>query len=639
MRGGAGGGRGDGAEGRVALVLVFGLLAVLAIRQVGNPDIGFHLKAGEYILSGHGWPANDPFTYTLKDHAYIDTSWGYQVLLASIQRVSGSAGIVLFHAILVLLIFYTVYRTTRLGESDFLTLVPVFLLGALASEMRFEARPEVLSWLFLVLVLHLLHRRARKLPSPLWLLPVIHLIWANCHSLFILGWGAMGCFLIGGILRDRRLDRALLRWSLASVAVTILNPYGWKGTLFPFTLATRMASGNVFAESIGEFVSPFNLRLPPGFPFYPVLPIFSFRILAVLALVSLLPLFRRKRWDLCLLAAAFLVLAAGMIRNMPLLVLAGLPGMAWAFPAEKLLEKIRLGADGIVRFRRVGLALLSLLTIALGLRVFHDAYYIADRRPSRFGLEWNRILLPLDAADFAVRAGLAGPVLNHLNLGATLMWKLPQPVFIDGRLEVVGERFYQEYLAILGTEEGMEAAVARYGIQWTIFPYAINPRLLGRLSRDPRWRLAYVDHLAVIFAREGTAAAGRIDPSLNRLLAQDPRRPEIRSLPGLGGPPRRGAVARWVSGLFRREDFPNLSFNLGLFHIFRGEPVRAGQRFAEAIRESGGAYFEFYADLAAALYPQRRLDEARACDRIVLESDPSNPLARARLSGTPPPIR
>ena len=183
--------------GTVALILGFGLLAVLALRQVGAPDVGFHLKAGEYILSGHGWPRNDPFTTTLKDHPYIDTSWGYQVVLAAIQRGFDSAGVVIFHTLLVLLVFITLTRTVRLGDPDPLTLAGFLFLGGLASEMRFEARPEILSWLFLAVVLHLLHRRALGLPSPLWMLVPIHLVWANCHSLFILGWGVTGCFLIG----------------------------------------------------------------------------------------------------------------------------------------------------------------------------------------------------------------------------------------------------------------------------------------------------------------------------------------------------------------------------------------------------------------------------------------------------------
>jgi hypothetical protein len=42
---------------RVALIAApLLLILVLSIRQIGSLDIGFHLKAGNDVLGGHGWP-------------------------------------------------------------------------------------------------------------------------------------------------------------------------------------------------------------------------------------------------------------------------------------------------------------------------------------------------------------------------------------------------------------------------------------------------------------------------------------------------------------------------------------------------------------------------------------------------------
>ncbi|HEV8335816.1 MAG TPA: hypothetical protein VGR67_05320 [Candidatus Polarisedimenticolia bacterium] len=622
----------------IAFLAIALLLAALSFRQVGNPDTGFHLRAGESILSGNGWPVTDTFTFTLRGHPYVDTSWGYQVLAAAVLGAGGVQGLVLFHAFLILAAFTILWRTTRLEAADRLSFAAFLLLGILASEMRFEARPELLSYAFLAVVLHLLHRHAHGRPAPLWLLPLIHLIWANSHSLFILGWGALACFLVGLRIRDGQVDRRLLGTSAGSVAVTLLNPYGWRGALFPFTLATRLRPGNAFADSIGEFVSPFRLQIPEAFPFYPKLPIFSFRILAVLLLLSLPLLFRRKRWDLLILALAYFPLAAGMIRNMPILVLVALPGLVWSLPAEGLIARAGRGETAKSRIRKALFCLLALLALALGLRVVHDSYYVAARRPTRFGLGWNRLILPLDAAEFAVRAGLRGRMLNHLNFGGTLLWALPQPVFIDGRLEVVGEEFYEEYRRLFDSEDALEEAVGRYDLRWVVFPYATNPAALGRMSRDPRWTLAYVDGLSVIFVRQEDAGS-LVDPRLPSRIGEAPGRQDFRSLPGLGGPPRPGRLGGWLAGLVRRERYPSEDFGLGLFHFYRGEPLRAERRFCEAIRKSGGAYFEMYADLAAALYRQGRIEEGRACDRVVLEADPGNRLALERLSTHAVPTR
>ena len=387
----------------VVLVLFFLVLALLATRQVGSLDVGFHLKAGEHILSGKGWPRMDSFTYTLNDHPYIDTSWGYQVLIALVRRGLDAPGLVIFHAALVLATFFVLYRTARIAPVDPTSLVFFLAAGGVASEMRFEVRSELLSYLFLALVLYLLHRRAEGLRSPLWVLPVIHLAWANSHSLFILGWAAIACFVAGLWIRDRRLDRDLARWGLGTVAVTILNPYGLRGVLFPFTLATRLQKENAFGENIREFVSPFVVKATEQYPFYPRVPIFTFRALAVVAVMALLILLLKRRFHAGLLILAFLPLAAGMIRNIPLLVVAGLPGIVWAIPIERAVGWFGLRG----RPRRVVLAgtasALALVLALLGLRVIHHAYYVAAWRSERFGLGWNHLTLPVDAVKYMER--------------------------------------------------------------------------------------------------------------------------------------------------------------------------------------------------------------------------------------------
>ena len=53
--------------------------------------------------------------------------------------------------------------------------------------------------------------------------------------------------------------------------------------------------------------------------------------------------------------------------------------------------------------------------------------------------------------------------------------------------------------------------------------------------------------------------------------------------------------------------------------------------FAEAIRESDGAYYETYLNLGSALYRIGRLAEARDCYRVVLDDEPGNDLAQERV--------
>lgn len=617
---------------RGILVLMFLLLALLALRQVGSMDAGFHLKAGNHIISGHGWPRTDPFTYTLKDHPYTDTSWGYQVLLALAEKAAGAPGMVVFHLLILVGIFFLLYKTMRLAPVDPSTVVLLLGAGILACEMRYEVRPELLTYFFIAGLLFILHRHAHGRSTPLWLLPLLLWIWANCHALFVLGWVALVCVALGLWLRNRKPDKPLLLRGGIAFLTPLLNPYGLKGVLFPFTLMTRFQKGNPFAQSIGEFVSPFVLRLSDQYPFYPQWPVWTFRVLALLAILALLPLLKQKKYWAVLLCVAFFPLSAKMIRNIPLLVVAALPAMAWALPLSGLWGLLGMRDVGARRAKlamRMVLSGMGLLALILGLRILTGAYYVSTRRADRFGWGWNRLAVPVEAAKYLDRTGLQGPMLNHLNFGGYLMWARKEPVFIDGRLEVVGEEFYKQYQEMLASPEMLESAVSKYGFRYIVFPFSVAPRLLGQLSTDARWRLAHVDPLAAVFVREGPDAQRWVDQA--SIMKQAPAPPAVGRLPGLGGPPRATALGRWVRGLCFRRDFPADSYYLGLFRYFRKEYPQAEAWFRTALASGGEAYYEIYLNLGSALFQQKKYDDAAACYEVVLREEPRTKVARDRL--------
>jgi hypothetical protein len=612
-------------------ILVLALLAVLAFRRVGSVDVGFHLRAGEYILGGNGWPQTDPFTFTLADHRYIDTSWGYQVLIASIQRASGPHGLVLFHVALVVVLFATLARTARLASVDPVSLQILLLIGGVACEMRFRTRPELVSLLLFALVLHLLHRHAEGRASPLWILPCVHLAWANVHSLFILGWVAIACFAVGLAIGRRGFDRPLLRWGAASVAVTFVNPYGWRGVLFPLTLATRFQRENIFAQSIGEFASPFSLKISD--PFYPMIPMFAFQCFLVLSLLALVAAVRRKRWWCLLLWLAFAPLAVQMMRNIPVFVVSCFPATVWGIQPTTIVERLRLRN----RTRQLALAGTISVTAAacviLALRVTHDSYYVSSRRVERFGWDWSATTLPIGAARYAKEAQLNGRVFNTMSFGGYLMWALHDPVFIDSRLEVVGEQFYADYQSVLTSEQAMETSMAQYNIRWAVFPYAEQPRLFRWFNSNPRWRLVYADPLACIFVRReaSSVAVVPVEPRF-RDEPESLSPTTLGALPGFHGNARRTGWALWLSGLVERTELPWVDMNLGAFHLYRGDLDRAEARFARAIRTSKGAFYEPYMNLGAVLYMEKRFADARECYRVALHDAPDNAVARARVS-------
>jgi hypothetical protein len=602
-----------------SLLAVITLLGLFAVRQVGSPDAGFHLATGQSILEERGWPRTDPFTYTVNDHPYIDTSWGYDVLLALFDRAFGVSGLVFLHVAFVIAIFSLLAATARLTRGDPRTLGLLLLLGGLASESRFEVRPELLSYVFLALAAYLLHRRAEGLRSRLWILVPLFWVWSNSHSLFVIGWGLLACFNVGTSVAARRIDRSLLGWSIAAVATAILTPYGWAGLRQSLILFTRMQGGHLFGENIGEYESPWETLSSGQLGFY-LVPMICLFLFVGIVLVSIVPLWKQRRIRCVLLGLVFVPLALTMVRNAPLLVVTCLPGAAWALPLPRVLAALKLTAPVRHTLLRTVPIIVLLFAITMGLRVYNDAYYMQRRRLERFGTGWNRLRVPVEAAAWARNADLPGRMLNTLGSGGYLMWALSEPVFIDGRLEVIGEDFFREYQRTLGSLDAVEESVSRYDIGWMIFPYRDRPDVLQAVSQAPRWRLAYIDDQAVVFVRTNRTSEGIVDDSVRRAHAPSPAL-ELATVPGLGAP-RPGRGRRWLSGLVRRQTYPVSSYSLAVFHYLRGDWHRFAAYSADAIRESRGAYFELYSNLGSGLEALGQLHDARRCYVIALAEVP-----------------
>src|SRR4029077_18711831 len=92
-------------------------------------------------------------------------------------------------------------------------------------------------------------RNVEYRPRLIWYLPLLQLLWVNCHALFVLGLVVGACYLADCVLRDFARGRCGLApptdspsarapvWAVPLVGVACLvNPYFEEGALFPLTL-------------------------------------------------------------------------------------------------------------------------------------------------------------------------------------------------------------------------------------------------------------------------------------------------------------------------------------------------------------------------------------------------------------------
>ena len=107
---------------------------------------------------------------------------------------------------------------------------------------------------------------------------------------------------------------------------------------------------------------------------------------------------------------------------------------------------------------------------------------------------------PVRAARYVRGKGYAGPLYNDFNWGGYLMWALPDmPVAIDGRTNLHGDARIGRYGAVWAGVPGWDddPDLSKAGVVIAKKDQA----LVSLLRLDPRFRLVYEDHIAVVFVR------------------------------------------------------------------------------------------------------------------------------------------
>ncbi|HVZ79894.1 MAG TPA: tetratricopeptide repeat protein [bacterium] len=607
------------------------LLAFLyAFHRNFDFDLGYHLRAGQWILENHAFPRTDRFTFGAEGHPYLDLHWLYQVLCFLLYKAGSYPLISLMHLGAVLTAFgLTAYRV--LDRTRPWAALALLTPALVAVELRFLERPEVLSWVLLLVTLQVLDLRLEKGRNLLFLLPLLQLLWVNLEGLFILGWAAMGAYLLTNWFHYKRVDRSLLKWGALSVAADFLNPYFLKGVLFPWLLFTRFQSSNIFKHYISEFQSPWTVREAAMDPFRPDLPIFTYRVLAIL-LVALIGLtWRRRKFHELALTLAFFGLSVAAIRNVPLFFWAVLPIAARALEEGLGAWKgLAAWADRLSRSRpaAAGTALALLLTCA---RVATGAYYVSDRRITHPGLGLESSRYPIQASRYLTDHHFNGKLLNDLSYGGWLDWQGPVRPLLDGRLEVMGEDLFTQYRDSF-YNGGLKTLLDHWDIQAVLLNPMMDMEWVSQLKGLPGWRLQYFDEDTALWARADVlmdvapttfqdllASEGLKDPPPDAWaldLAKTPSHP----------------LGDWLEGFVRHQDYPMGLFRCGAFAYGQSDLNAARSFFVEALRRSRGKYFELFFNLGVTYEKGGAKEQARACFEKALELNPRHDAAKQRLA-------
>jgi len=605
------------------LLACFLLVLLFSAKRIGSYDLGTHLAGGRWILQHHSFPLKDTFTYTQNNQNYLDSHGLYQIALFLTQTIGGYSALTLLHLAVITLSFGILFWRLRLSRTPPGSACLLLLAAAILCERRFVVRPEVFSWFYISLTLLVLEFRTQN-KNFLFLLPLLQFLWINTEGLFMLGWLAVAAHALSGRFHRKKWDPLLVRYGLLSLAADCLNPYFLKGAAFPLVLLTRFQSGNLFHQTISEFSAPWDYWRAQTPHHDSSIQILLFFALSVPGFFLLAGTLRRRKLHEFLIFLSFAWLGGTMVRNIPLFAFACLPILASAFGDTPFSRNWNW------KGQKTFPAAAAILILGLCLRVMTNAYYVSDRRVDRFGLGLDPDRLPVAAAEFLESHHLEGRLLNNLDFGGWMDWKGSQPTFIDGRLEVMDQGFYGNYLQSF-REPGLSRLLIQYQPQLILMEYNSAAPWVDQLRRLPNWRLIYLDECSSIYARGDYA----MDlPALNYASLLTSRRIQT---------PSDGAalhdleqfnpktLSSWWGGFYLSQNYSMGLSSLGLFCLRAGEYETARDLFSECLRRSGGGYEEIYFNLGVSYLRLHQLSLGKKFLQASLEINPQNPATRQML--------
>ncbi len=466
-----------------------------------DPDFYWHLKTGELIAQSGAIPTTDPFSYTFGGKPWVAHEWLTELLFYWTARAGGFDALRLLPAIAAAANFMLLYLIARRLAGKDLTAVVATACFYIPMLMSITLRPQLFTFLFfsayLLVLVDFKYFRSTRL---LWLLPVLMLAWVNLHGAFMLGIALLAAFIamecgnrwLFPVRHSRGSQRLglLFMVSVATLAVTLINPQGLRILLYPFETVAMEASRGL----ISEWHSPNFQELQPR------------ASLACVIAWIVVTVYARRKPDLTEMLLPLLLVVAGLgaQRHLPLMAAVLLvffcAMLRHVRPSEILARSLvwrhRSHATDGQQVTRAQAGVVHLLVLA-GMVL---AALAGTLRTEREG-ETSKFVAH-GAANYLLAHDINGRMLNDYDLGGYLIYRLwpRHKVFIDGRADLYGDDFLKAYFKVDRAGEGWEKTIDGQPIDIVVFARDTPVRQL--LLASGKFREAYSDAYHTILLRD-----------------------------------------------------------------------------------------------------------------------------------------
>ena len=482
-------------------------------RLLTDGDTGWHIRTGQWILQHGAVPRTDLFSFTKPHDAWFAWEWGWDVIFAAIHQFWGLAGVAFVNACLLCCISALLFHLIRRCCGNDLLSLLFTLIAVCGSTIHWLARPHLLSWIFVLIVLHVFVSAERGKVNLLWWLPLLTAFWTNLHGGFFLAivmvlTAALGAA-AGGFARQHTQAGS---WSSAGAkakpyllcaagcaAATLINPYTWRlhQHVFSYLRDARLL------DHISEFQS---VSFHHGGALF-------FECMLLVGIGSAWWCLGRGKFTPALLIVLFAHLALLYGRNIPLFLLVASPWAAytvrgvlhrvkWAPGFERWAAAVADISHDLRAFERVGR-----LHLASALAVLLVAALFAAGRPG-FEAQFDPKQFPIEAVP-SLTAVSKSRIFTYDQWSDYMIYRFfpDTKVFMDGRSDFYGSDFVDTYLAIVNGGYNWESDLKRFRVDTVVLKP--DAPLATVLKQSPNWKLLFDNGTAIVFTNSPQATAGR----------------------------------------------------------------------------------------------------------------------------------
>ena len=349
---------------------------------------------------------------------------------------------------------------------------------------EWNVRPSIVSHLLFILTLFLLQKyEINKNLRTLYFMPLIFLVWANCHLGFILGLATTSVtllfFIFGKDISKTEIKRIAILLGVCFL-VTLLNPHTYKLIPYFFQIAGLQQNDHIHETRSPNFHD--RLTLP-------------YQVIMGLLLISLT--FQRKAsLNMLFLTFGFFIASLHALRLSPYFAFSSgiVIGQQLNLRPDKRLHDLLLIFERWERGSCVPVIII-ILVMSFAVATGHTSRVIA--------LGFSDTLFPVKACNFAKQHEIPGNLWSDDYWGGYAIFSLfPRyKVCVDSRLDMYGDKIFFEMRACyLGTFcPDPNIILNKYQINWVLIRK--ETPLASFLENDKKWLKIYSDDIAVIFLR------------------------------------------------------------------------------------------------------------------------------------------